>query len=122
MIATLLALSTGVLAAPGAAGNTRVDAYVKHPGTPITFRLQIRTRENPEDEWVYLEKLKYFPRRLLTNPTGRKVSITRPNSSQLKRYTQVCAIHEPVVPKDLESGMNSFFAIRSCANYPDPDN
>lgn len=110
----LLALSLGLV--PNQLGDAfgTVTVLVRHQGTPLPFSIAVRTRDSRNQPWEYIERIQYFPKRLLTSPIGRKVTVRVPVG--LKSSSQVCAVHEP----EPVAGQSSqvLFSLESCANLP----
>ena len=111
--ASILALSAGVMLNPLQYKLGRVQVVVRHGGPPIPFELQVRTKDNREEEWIYLTDLKYFPRKPMTSSNWRKVVLQIPED--LKKYTQICAKHTPD-SSSVKSAMKVVYSIQSCAN------
>lgn len=115
ILPALLALATGVFPGPRFSTTPRVVVYVKHPGKPREFTMAVRTKDKPEDQWVYYRDIKHMPIRLRTNSNGRRVVVTLP--TELKRWTQVCALLPPEREPG-QSGVRVFFSLESCSNIP----
>lgn len=113
----LVALAVGVIASKSLPSFGVARLMVRHPGKATPFSLVIRTKERKADQWLYIEEVKHFPNRLLTSPIGRKVTISLP--SNLKRYSQACAVIAPEVQPG--TGFHVAFGLRSCANLPRTD-
>jgi hypothetical protein len=115
----LFALSTGVLPNDTLFKRGRIQAMIRHQEGPLPVQLFIRTTDNPKparEDWLYIKDVKHFPRRVIANPTGRKVSVTLPVG--LKKYSQLCSFHEPQPDRNAGPG-NGFqmrFSLESCAN------
>jgi len=111
---SLLALATGVFADPLGLAFGSVRVQVRHPGPPELFTLHVRTKENKEAEWEYIDKLQHFPVILYSSPSGRIVRLSLPVG--LKHYSQVCARMGP--PPSPQSSFQLQISIESCANLP----
>lgn len=112
-IASVFALSAGVMVNPLQYKLGRVQVVVRHEGIPIPYVLQVRTKSSREEEWIYLKDLKYFPRKPMTSSSWRKVVLQIPEN--LKKYTQVCAQHTPD-SSSVRAAMKVVYSIQSCAN------
>lgn len=110
---SVMALSTGVILNPMQYRLGRVQVMVRHDGIPIPYELQVRTKDKREGEWIYLENLKYFPRKPLTSTSWRKVVLQVPKN--LKKYTQICSKHSPD-SSSVRASMKVVYSIQSCAN------
>ena len=113
---SVFALSAGVIANPFQYKLGRVHVLVRHQGAPISYAIQVRTKDNKASEWTYIDNLKYFPRKPMTTASGRKVTLEIPQG--LKKYTQVCAVHTP--SSGSGSSMKVVYSIQSCANLKNP--
>ena len=114
MMPALLALSIGVF--QSTPSFSRVVVKVRHQGPSLPVTIRVRTKENIKDDWKYLDKISYFPRRIRTSPIGRRVSLVVPGN--LKRYRQVCT-HYTAVPEPGQA-FQVQFSLESCANLPQP--
>ena len=111
---TLLALATGVYSQPPQHNFGRVVVQVRHPGATVPIRLSIRTKQLEDEEWTYFRDVKTYPRIPRSSPLGRKVTVSLPPRSELKRFVQVCSLHEP--PKIDSNQPMAYIALESCAN------
>ena len=113
----ILALSTGVFPNETLYSRGRIRATIQHQEGPLPVELVIRTTNNPKpqrEDWVYIKNIKYFPRRVIANPIGRKVSVTLPVG--LKKYSQLCSLYTPSKLLDKPDGFRVSFSLESCAN------
>ena len=110
----LLALATGVYSQPPQHNFGRVIVRVRHPGATVPVALSIRTRQTEQDEWRYFRDVNTYPRIPRTSPLGRKVTVSLPPKSELKRYVQVCSLF---TPKKINSDQpTAYMSLESCAN------
>ena len=112
--ASLLALATGVYSKPPQHDFGRVVVQVRHPGKTLPVALSIRTKQTVDDEWKYFRDVKTYPRIPRSSPLGRRVTISLPPRSELKRYVQVCSLFTP--PKVDSSSPIAYVSLESCAN------
>ena len=114
----IFALSTGVFPNDTLFKRGRIQATIRHQEGPLPVKLFIRTTDNPKptrEDWHYIKDVKHFPRRVIANPNGRKVSVTLPVG--LKRYSQLCSFFEPKPDLNADpSGFQVRFNLESCAN------
>jgi len=109
----LLALSIGLF--PITFNASTVRAVVRHQGPPTPFEIVVRTRANRTQPWRTVEGVSYFPRRLMTNPLGRPVTVRLP-ATGLDAVVQICAYIKPPPPQQLQVSVG----LLSCANRPKP--
>ena len=107
----LLALSIGLF--PITFNASTVRAVVRHQGPPTPFEIVVRTRANRNQPWRIVEGVNYFPRRLMTNPLGRNVTVRMP-ATGLDAAVQICAYIKPPPPQQLQVSVG----LLSCANRP----
>lgn len=109
----LLALSIGLF--PITFNASTVRAVVRHQGPPTPFEIVVRTRANRTQPWRTVEGVTYFPRRLMTNPLGRPVTVRLPRTG-LDAVVQICASIAPPPPQQLQVSLG----LLSCSNRPKP--
>ena len=75
--------------------------------------------ENPQrEDWEYIEDVKHFPKRVIANPIGRRITVTLPPG--LKKYSQLCSFYEPPAEVQETDGFQVRFSLESCANVYQP--
>ena len=111
--AIILALALGIPANTTLSKLGKVRVYVMHEGPPIPVKVVLRHKETREGEWIYIEDLKYLPKRLKTSPRGRSILLSIPPN--LTRFAQLCARY---TPKPSGASREVLLSVESCANLP----
>jgi hypothetical protein len=117
----LFALSTGVFPNDALYARGRIRAVIRHQEGPLPVEMLIRTtnKDNPSrEDWEYIEDIKHFPKKVIANPIGRRITVTLPTG--LKKYSQLCSFYEPDSAPQETNGFQVRFSLESCANVYQP--
>lgn len=117
----IFALSTGVFPNEKLYKRGRIKAIIRHgDNVPVKILLRTTNKRDPKrEDWEYIEEVLHFPRRVIANPNGRRITVRLPEN--LKKFTQLCSLYQPGIDRSAAAGFRVAFSLESCANVYQPE-